>query len=56
VGASLIVWEYDYTPNAPDRSNHSLCRSYRIPLDWLPEGVNAAHGNYPLWSKLFPTP
>jgi len=50
-----IVWQYDYVPG-PGRGPNWLYRSYRIPPDWLPEGVNAAHGNYPLWSELYPSP
>lgn len=49
-----VVWQYNYTPGA-DRGNAWLYRSYRIPPEWLPDGVNAAHGNYPLWRDLYPT-
>jgi hypothetical protein len=49
-----IVWQYDYTPGPGRASSVWLYRSYRIPPEWLPDGVNAAHGNYPLWGDLFP--
>jgi len=52
--SNQVVWQYTYTPG-PDRGMNTLYRSYRIPPEWLPDGVNAASGNYPSWSSLYPT-
>jgi hypothetical protein len=46
-----IVWEY--RNGTPTESANWLYRSYRIPPEWLPDGVNATYGNYPTWGAMF---
>jgi hypothetical protein len=48
-----VVWEYQHEPLAPDSSLRWLYRANRIPPEWLPSDMNAAHGNYPTWLGLF---
>ncbi len=48
-----IAWQFEYVP-APGMGLNWLYRTYRIPPEWLPSGENAAHGNYPNWSDLYP--
>jgi len=47
-----VVWEYQHEPLAA-ASGRWLYRAYRVPPEWLPSGINAAHGNYPSWRDLF---
>jgi hypothetical protein len=47
-----VVWEYQNAP-APEGGVQWLYRAYRVPPEWLPSGMNTAHGNYPSWFDLF---
>jgi hypothetical protein len=48
-----VVWQYVHEPLATDPNARAIYRSYRVPPEWLPPGVNAAHGNHPTWASLF---
>jgi hypothetical protein len=47
-----IVWEHRHVMDTLDEPQW-LYRAHRVPPEWLPAGVNAAHGNYASWSELF---
>jgi hypothetical protein len=51
-----VVWEYQYEPNSSGTRPEWIYRSYRIAPEWLPEGENAAHGDYATWASLFEAP
>lgn len=38
-----VVWQYE--------SADAIYRSYRVPPEWLPSGVNESAGNYPAWGS-----
>lgn len=51
--AGDIVWEYQYDASSSGSNASWVYRAYRIAPDWLPPGVNEAHGNYASWQSLF---
>ncbi len=47
-----VVWEYQYQ-GPSGGSTQWVYRSYRIPPEWLPDGVNEARGGYITWASQF---
>ena len=47
-----IVWEYQYE-GPLGGSTQWVYRSYRIPPEWLPAGVNEAQAGYATWASQF---
>jgi len=48
-----VVWEHQFVAESSGSKADWLYRTYRIPPEWLPAGVNEALDNYPTWKSLF---
>jgi hypothetical protein len=51
-----VVWEFQAVPDSSPIDAARVYRAYRVPPEWLPEGENAALGNYATWASLFEGP